>query len=386
MKIGFDYQAFALQSYGGISRYVVRLATHLRQLEQDVRVVAPLHRNRYAEELPRGMLQGRALSAFPPRTARLISYWNRLASKSAFRHWQPDLIHETYYSIHPPTKAKIASVVTVHDMTHELFPESFSVFDASAKLKRAAVARADRIICISESTKRDLMEILGTPEDKISVVYHGYDPLVPMAPSTLATDGTHPYLLYVGSRVAYKNFAALLQAIASSPQLKRDFRIVAFGGGDFSTEEKELITRLGFRNGQISLVKGVDALLGAYYRGARAFVYPSRYEGFGLPPLEAMANDCPVISSNSSSLPEIIGDAGSYFDPDNLDEMRAVIEATVYSEERLAQLRERGRARLSHFSWSKCAHETLESYQHALGEVIGASAKQELPPVLELVE
>jgi glycosyltransferase involved in cell wall biosynthesis len=371
MKIGFDHQAFALQSYGGVSRYIVRLATELYQgrHKQDVRVIAPLHRNRYVGELPTGVFKGFELEKFPPRSGRVIAGFNRVAAGKAFGRWKPDLIHETYYAFKPLPRSSAASVITVHDMTHERFPESFSRFDASAQMKRAAVARADHIICISESTKRDLIELLGTPENKISIVYHGFD-LLPSNGPVASAACEQPYLFYVGSRAAYKNFANLLKAFAASAQLKKDFRIIAFGGGALSGEEKSLISRLGLAEDRVLVVQGDDASLGAYYAGARAFIYPSRYEGFGLPPLEAMANNCPVITSNSSSLPEVVGDAGVYFNPDNVEQMRAAIEDTVYSEATLATLKVRGRERLAHFSWSKCADDTMNVYRQTLGEDI----------------
>lgn len=366
MKIGFDHQAFAMQSYGGISRYVVALATHLKQLQQSIRVVAPIHRNRYVQDLPEGVFAGREFNTFPPRSGRLIARWNRAATAFDFKRWKPDLVHETYYAYRSASPRSTPTVVTVHDMTHEKFPESFNRFDESAAMKRAAVARADHIICISESTKRDLIELLGTPEEKISTVYHGYDDLPNDGPM-VDVARERPYLLYVGSRANYKNFSGLLKAVAASPRLKKDFCVIAFGGGALTGEERSLMTRLGLKHDQVLSVRGEDASLGAYYTHARAFVYPSRYEGFGLPPLEAMANGCPVITSNSSSLPEVVANAGAYFSPDDVEQIRHVIESTVYDDDRLAQLRALGRERLTHFSWTRCAEDTLNAYRRTLG-------------------
>ena len=172
-----------------------------------------------------------------------------------------------------------------------------------------------------------------------------------------------PYLLYVGSRSGYKNFDMFINAIASSKNLIDEMNIICFGGGVFSKLELVHFEGLGFKKGQINQVSGGDELLGSFYRGAVAFVYPSLYEGFGIPPLEAMVNDCPVICSNTSSVPEVVGDAGKYFDPNSVDDMRESIESVVYSESQRDSLRVLGKNRLRNFSWEKCANETLTVYK-----------------------
>jgi glycosyltransferase involved in cell wall biosynthesis len=122
------------------------------------------------------------------------------------------------------------------------------------------------------------------------------------------------------------------------------------------------LNKLGFADGQVRQVNGGDSILANYYRGAEAFVYPSLYEGFGIPPLEAMACMCPVVASNSSSMPEVIGDAGEFFNPYDQDDMTNAIERVVYSDERKESLKKSGIRRLSYFSWDKCALETLAIY------------------------
>ncbi len=201
-------------------------------------------------------------------------------------------------------------------MIHELFPNEFSVTDNTAATKRIAIARADHVICISENTKLDLMRLHGTPASKISVVYLGFDQFVTdedkLPPAVFAGK---PFLLYVGQRGGYKNFTGLLKAVASSDRLLSDFDIIAFGGPKFSDSERNLVSSVGFAENQVRQISGDDDLLGGFYGSAKAFIYPSLYEGFGIPPLEAMAHQCPVISSNTSSMPEVIGSAGEYFDP-----------------------------------------------------------------------
>jgi glycosyltransferase involved in cell wall biosynthesis len=249
-------------------------------------------------------------------------------------------------------------------MIHELFPQEFPVQDKTPEVKRHAIERADHVICISENTKQDLMRLHGTHASKISVVHLGFDQFVKNEKEPLPTClFTKPLLLYVGSRGGYKNFAGFLKAVATSKKLLNDFDIVAFGGNKFSEKESTFIQSLGFAVNQVKQVSGNDDLLVRYYRLAHAFVYPSLYEGFGIPPLEAMAHRCPIISSNTSSMPEVIGVAAEYFDPNEIEDMRRAIEDVVYSESRLDELRKEGLARLPFFSWGKCTEDTLAVYQ-----------------------
>jgi glycosyltransferase involved in cell wall biosynthesis len=174
---------------------------------------------------------------------------------------------------------------------------------------------------------------------------------------------SRPYLLYVGLRGGYKNFEGLLRAVAASPMLRADYDVIAFGGGSFRSSETAMISQLGFGDGRVLQMGGGDSLLGELYAHADAFVYPSAYEGFGFPPLEAMTQGCPVVASNTSSMPEVIGDAGEFFDPGSVEDIRRAIEAVVYSRDRGQELVRLGYARIKMFSWEKCASETMAVYR-----------------------
>ena len=366
MRISYDYQTFILQSYGGISRYFTRLAQGMLQLNQQVGIFAPLHRNNYLLSLPREVVFGRYISSYPKKTARFFLAYNQFLSHSKIAKWKPDLVHETYYSRVGTAPVGCPTVITVYDMIHELFPNDFLVRDNTATIKRIAFDRADHVICISENTKMDLMRLYGTPACKISVVHLGFDQFAPRTvKQQLTTLVDRPFLLYVGARGGYKNFIGFLRAVALSKKLLSDFDIVAFGGSKFSAKELNEMSSLGFRENQIRHQSGSDDVLGRFYSSAKAFVYPSLYEGFGIPPLEAMAHQCPVISSNTSSMPEVIGKAGEFFDPTDTDDMRRAIEDVVYSASRVNQLRRFGEERLTTFSWDKCARETFDIY-HSL--------------------
>ena len=365
MKIAFDHNIFCNQYYGGISRYFVRTAQNMLELGHDARVFAPYHINRYLHEFPQAAVSGKFFSKYPPKTSRLFALLNPLLARRQISKWQPDIVHETYFSKSSMAPKGVPTVLTVYDMTHELYPELLAADDRTSEFKRIAVARADHVICISESTRNDLIRLFNVPRDKTSTIYLAAD--ISPVPRPNPDRETRPYLLHVGMRGGYKNFSGLLEAVASSSRLGDDFDIVAFGGGVFSDAERQMIAKHGLSSDQVRHVDGDDAVLAGLYADASAFVYPSLYEGFGLPPLEAMAHDCPVISSNTSSMPEVIGDAGEFFLPTDIGAMSHAIESVVYSEDRRRDLISKGRDRLKEFSWKKCAEQTLAVYQGLQG-------------------
>jgi glycosyltransferase involved in cell wall biosynthesis len=364
--IAFDHQIFGWQEYGGISRYIYELARELAtKHEQNVNVISPLFINQYLKQAPDelrvwGVPMGRI-----PKTGRLVRAVNSLFVRPLMQWLAPDIVHETYYAKVrlAPKRAKV--VLTVYDMIHERFPDSFSVADPTHNEKLAAVTRADHVICISRQTQQDLVDLMGVDPSKTSVVYLGFQLTTAQTQSCDAALG-RPYLLYVGNRGGYKNFEGLLRSVAASPELKNRYRIVCFGGGALTNKEKSLIHDLGFADGDVRQVSGSDGVLAGLYQRAKAFVYPSLYEGFGIPPLEAMSFDCPVVCSGVSSIPEVVGEAGVYFDPANVDDMSRAIEQVVSDESLCQRLVMAGRERLKVFSWERCATETLEVYRKVL--------------------
>lgn len=367
MKVAFDHQIFTMQSYGGVSRYFVRLITGLIALGEDVHVVAPLHRNRYLKELPRSRVCGFEVRRFPPKTNRLIESCNQFLTSRRILSLNPDLVHQTYYSSRPVTTIHGGkTILTVYDMIHERFSNEFPARDRTTASKRISVAQADHIISISQSTKNDLCEIFKVPSEKVSVIHLGFERFNTGELSARASSVQVPFLLYVGNRGGHKNFKRMLQAIAASPRLKREFDIVAFGGGTFNRHELKLIDSLGFRFRSVRQVAGDDQVLGELYRSATALVYPSLYEGFGLPPLEAMAHHCPVITSNAGSMPEVVGNAGEYFDPADSDSMIHALERVVFDEQHREALISAGNQNLARFSWERCSIETRAVYRKVM--------------------
>jgi glycosyltransferase involved in cell wall biosynthesis len=361
MRIAYDHSIFTIQEFGGVSRYFARLADHLRTPTSQPRIFAPIHINQYLTDLPPELVFGKRVAKYPKFLKAAARSLNFTAAQTAIKMWNPEVLHETYYGEHAMAQGKAARVVTIHDMITEIFPEKFSKAALVTKRKKQAIDRADHVICISENTRADLLKYLDVPPQKISVIHHGVDAL-PVHPTQVAKT-EKSYFLYVGSRLEYKNFNVLLRAFATSKHLKQSFDIVAFGGGPATIEEKELISKLGLHADSIKFVAGSDISLSNFYRGACAFVYPTQYEGFGFPPLEAMALGCPVICSNSSCMPEVVGDAAVLFNPSSVDELRTALEKTAGSETLRAGLISLGKKRHALFSWSKCAEQTLAIYK-----------------------
>jgi len=367
MKIAFDHHIFNAQAYGGISRYYTILAQELLKLEQEVKIFAGVHRNHYLSTLADGVVSGVKFDKYGLTNNRFFRASHHYAVNLQINNWRPNIVHETYYSCRPSPAVNSVHITTVHDMTHEIYPQKFTDGGSTSELKRKTLDRVEHIISVSHNTKKDLIELFGINERKISVVHLGVDLSFSNYTGGLESKVQRPFLIYVGNRGGHKNFNGVLQAMASSKPLKTDFDLIAFGGGEFSAVENSLISSLGFRHNQIRQIGGGDDVLKTLYHQAVAFIYPSLYEGFGLPPLEAMACSCPVISSNTSSMPEVIGNAGEYFEPSDVDAMRVAIENVVYSPTRIQELQQLGLNRVKLFNWSKCAAETLEIYKKIIG-------------------
>ena len=369
MRIAFDQQVFLLQEYGGVSRYICSLAEELSKIKGvEARIFAPLHFNQNLSLATGVSGRGFRLPKLSPKLFRLALMAGTFLARKSIDSFHPNILHESYFSLddYCPTHAK--RVLTVYDMIHEKFSESFDGSSGTTAPKKIAAQRADHIICISESTRKDLVDICGISWEKTSVIYLGVDDIFSSNPQEIDLQLNLPenFLFYVGKRGGYKNFDGFLKAFAALTSIKKEFSIVCFGGGAFTPSELAVAKDVGLRPGQLVHYAGGDDLLAAIYRQAYALVYPSIYEGFGLPPLEAMASGCPVICSNASSLPEVVGDAGEYFDPVHQESMMVAIENVLTSPKRHEGLRDNGFTQASKFSWSKCAKETMREYQKLL--------------------
>ena len=226
------------------------------------------------------------------------------------------------------------------------------------------VKKAAAIIAVSEQTKKDVMRLLNVPDNKIFVIYHGGPELQKKKYKNSIIDS--PYFLYVGGRGAYKNFPMLLTAFAKFVFYNPEVKLVCTGSC-FSKQEKRLINSLNLNKSIIQMFAN-DTILSILYSHAIAFIYPSLYEGFGMPILEAYAHDCPVILSHCSCFPEIAGNAATYFNVNNslsdiVDKLQQLYNMT--SDERNLLINA-GRERLYHYSWEQSAKQLAILYESLL--------------------
>ena len=350
-----------MQRYGGISRYFFELANRLSTLEgSSVSVVAPLYINNYlTAEAAHSFTYGRYVPYNFAGVRHAVGIANRIAAPQAWSNSDADIVHETYFTLVPLGRGT-RRVVTVYDMIHEIFAPRLKRMRVSAA-KRAAVNRADHVICISETTRRDLVRLYDVDPGRTSVVHLGYSLTAQVGEPGAKESQTRPSLLYVGQRGGYKNFRTLLEALSNSRSLG-EFELVAFGGSPFSTSEHREIERLGLSE-RVRYMTGSDDRLAESYQAAVAFVYPSMYEGFGIPPLEAMSHGCPVVCSNAGAIPEVVGNAGEYFDPSSAEDLRNTLERVALDDGLRRDLRTQGYKRIEAFSWDRCAEETARIYQ-----------------------
>lgn len=364
MRVLYDHQAFSLQDAGGVSRYHYELIRNFPTLS-DLQIELLMGAN--ASVLPFPELRNSQTKVLGWRTRIRPGYLRYAINESMYAVVTPirgklDIYHTMLYRAIPFVR-RSRLVVTHHDCTHERFPQMFHNASFVIKRKRELFSRADAIICVSESSRRDLLNFYDVEEEKTHVVHHGFSPLqVEPSSAKPAEVSPNPYLLYVGSRSQYKNFGLLLEAFACSG-LSGEFRLMVVGGGAFSTDEQARISRLGLGNHITLAPKAGDALLAAAYSNAALLVYPSLYEGFGFPPLEAMSLGCPVLVYRSSSLPEVCGDAAFYFDTPEPDELSRVLVSTLEHDEELARKRRQGTQQVKLYDWGRTARSTLEVYR-----------------------
>lgn len=360
MKIMYDHQIFASQSFGGISRYFFEIIKRISKDNQTY-LFQGLHVNEYnLSEID--TLYSDCSFKIPKlyKFYRLMKYVNTVGFGLYNLNRNTDIYHPTYYGSYSTNSKKC--VVTVYDMIHEIYLEEFR--DKTAERKAKLINKADGVIAISESTKNDLIDVLGISPEKIQVIYLA-NSLHHMVTTRRIVQ--EPYFLLVGHGSGYKNFTDFITAFGQS-SFRNELKCVVFGGLDFNMQEKSLMKKLGIEK-NIIYKRGDDSLLANLYKYAELFVYPSKYEGFGLPPLEAMYYGTPVLASNTSSIPEVVGDAGMYFNPNSIDDMADKLDYALNNKKRLLEYGQKGVLREKMFSWDKCARETVDYYSKVLNEV-----------------
>jgi glycosyltransferase involved in cell wall biosynthesis len=370
LRVHYDHQVFSLQNTGGNSRYHFEL---MRQMAASPGVEQVLFLGFYQSQMPFARLAAHNVrvvgrpSSIAPGTRR---YLLNEALNNAFASYQGrfDIYHPTHHRYLPMVRHR-RMVVTHHDCTAEKYPADFRYHQRIRSAKEKLYARADAILCISEASRQDLLHYYGVDAAQTRVVHHGIAslPRSPGAAAELDRQVRRDYLLYVGWRAGYKNFHGLLRAFRDS-RLSRSLDLVVIGGGPLSPPHQQLIAELGLRDSVVVLERTGDELLAEAYARARLLAYPSWSEGFGFPPLEAMALGCPVLACHASSLPEICGDAPFYYQKDAPDSLVEALQRAVSDDSARAKAIERGTVIASRYSWESCAEKTLAVYREVLGE------------------
>ncbi len=359
-NILFDYSIFFHQSVGGISRYITSLHKKLFNNGFDAEILSPIHQNKFLKEINTCKIN-KFVSHFPKNTLTICRTYNELITNIYLKFKKPKILHKTFYSGSFPSDNKIKKVINVYDLIHEKFYSDYNL-NINTLPKKKYLDNVDLIFCPSQCSKKDLIEIYNINPSKIEVINIGI-PELKIDNSKRPINIDFPYLLYVGYRGKYKNFKNLVIALGKDKKITEDFKIICFGGGNFTINELKLIKENNLSTKSFIHINGDDAQLISLYQNARAFIFPSIYEGQGLPQLEAMSFKCPVISSNQEAIVEATGNSAILFDPLNTDDILDKIQKTIYSEEIINSLRIKSLERSKLFSMDRCYKETLKAYQ-----------------------
>ncbi len=361
MNILFDHQIFSFQNYGGASRYYYELYSNLKGLHRSVNCNVSYSNNVYAKKIKSSVKPYFPEKTYPYKNISLF-YLNRVLGDKEVSKGSYDVLHPTYY--HPyflKLKKDKPFVITVLDMIHEKFKDVYKVLNSpTIEFKRKVIESADAVLAISENTKKDILEYYSIDPSKIHVTYLG-NSLQKIKPIKL--DHVHPqnYILYVGTRSGYKNFTFFIEAIAKFIK-QENISLICLGGGGFSKNESVVIKKLGLESLVLHYDIGSDSELAYYYQQALTHVVPSLYEGFGLTLLESFVSGTPVAASNSSSIPEVGGNAVSYFDPKDKESINTSVKKSVVNEAYRKKLISNGKLRAKEFSWVKTSKATSEVY------------------------
>jgi len=353
-----DSTIFDLQQDGGISRYWFELVSNLarRHADWNLTLLAdPRTRNKFGRkliEVTAGKRNVRLHEYVPSQTGRFFG--PRLSDEYKGFLW-----HSSYYRV--PGRLNIPEICTVQDFIYERHSSGAYAWLQHQK-KRRAILRARQIICASEATKRDLIEFYPRIADSdCHVVHHGLSAaFYRISAPPAANQPLHRYVLFVGSRAEYKNFRLTVLSVSSVPGLA----LYVVGAKPPSEDELTLL-KVHLPDRHRIFESPSDDCLRELYGRATALAYLSRYEGFGFPPLEAMACGCPVIAMATSSIPEVVGDAGILLSREDPAVVAEALRAVDVAERRLSLI-DKGVKRAQRFTWDRTADQTVAVYERAM--------------------
>lgn len=379
MKVLFDHQAFTGWRYSGVSKSFYELIGHLpKDVEYEVSIEQSnniyLQSSCFVPNLKPAKFDNQYFTThhYFPGIGTIYkflskygiiqseSYCNTRASIKALDENNYDVFHPTFFNPYFLKYLKKPFVLTIHDMMPELFPQYFKHDDSQIIAKKILVNKAAAIVAISEKTKADVVDILKVDPKRITVIHHGGPVREEINDASLFPA---PYFLYVGVRDRYKNFKQTLRDFAQFATTHRDILLVCTGP-DFNSEELSMIKQLNIQD-SVKHITASEHQMKVLFSNAIAFIYPSLYEGFGMPILEAMAYGCPVLLNNKSCFPEIGGNAAIYFDStDNVSDLPEKMEHvySVSAKERISII-EKGYCQLARFSWEKSSRQLADVYK-----------------------
>jgi glycosyltransferase involved in cell wall biosynthesis len=383
MKIGIDCRIYST-TYG-IGRYTSELIRHLLQVDAKNHYVLFFNNPEYDFfQCPNANWSKVLVNAPQYSIAEQTKFLNILNSLNL------DLVHFTHFNV--PIRYKKPYLVTIHDLTLHYYPDKhytrrhrslkkWSQIAAYRYTINNAAKKAKHIIAVTNNTKSDIQKELNINPDKISVIYEGVggefqppsnvgqdrDPGLRLGSNPPSSILPTPYLLYTGNWRVHKNILNLIKAFKTVHEQKSSIKLVITGRQEPDYPEiPALIKKLGLRDAIITPGIVSESKLIELYQNATLYVFPSRYEGFGLPALEAMACHIPVVASKASCIPEVCNDAALYFDPEYPAEMAAAMLTVLNSQSIANNLTQQGIRNLKRFSWSKMAEETLQIYKEAV--------------------
>lgn len=369
MRIGIDAR-LVFYHQAGIGQYILRLTNALAALDHENEYYLFHSRKDHTRLVQAPNFHRRAL--WTPSHHRV----ERFAMSAEMLPHSLDVFHSPDFI--PPRVMRAPNVITVHDLAFLLYPRFLTPEAARYYGQIDPASRsAAHIIAVSQSTKRDITRLLGVPEDKVSVIYEA-------AHSTSQPIDKHEakehvrakygvagdFILFVSTIEPRKNLPTLLAAYSKLlDQYKSSARLVVAGSKGWLTEDVDAAVEKYKLADRVCFLGAVPTEeLGYLYNAARVFALPSFYEGFGLPPLEAMASGTPVVVSNVSSLPEVVGDAGLLVDPNDVDAWAVALHRVLTDNELHAQMSDKGLKRAANFSWERAARETLNVYRKVAGK------------------
>jgi glycosyltransferase involved in cell wall biosynthesis len=359
-RVRFGPEIFRIQPRGGASRYVIELHRGLLGAGVDSAIEAGLHLSDVLDGVPEVRGDRSPIGGAPGRLATRVLD-EAVARRAVERLGTGDVWHPSYYPRTVPggdDRPRLA--VTVLDMIHERFASTIGLRDHSAARKAAVCEAADVVLCISHDTAADVQERLGVDPDRIAVTHLGVRPVEPVhRPSPF---GDRPYLVYVGERRSpYKNWDVLLDALRDGPP---EVALLCIGSPVGPADEAAVHAR-GL-DGRVRFEGGSDAEVAGRLAASAGLVYPSRYEGFGLPPLEALAQGCPVVAADVGAIPEVVGGIAILVEPDAAG-IGEGIERLLAGGPDVAAQRRGGPAHAARFTWDATVAATLAAYRQILG-------------------